>query len=228
MASARLIALAILLWLPAAASAAADRQSKTFALPAGKILTLEMTVGELRITGSARADVLMEVVRHAPTDDGLARIPIEIEDSGTQLRIHALQTNGGTDPAFRTDFVLDVPRDAQLTPVRVLEGHVTLASLQGAVTVDLQRGSITASDVSGVLRLETHVGHIVLDRARLTAGGLLRLRTFNGDVTLSLSERPRDARIMALALNGTIESAIPLAMKDTWGPRWGEAKPLNR
>jgi hypothetical protein len=28
---------------------------------------------------------------------------------------------------------------------------------------------------------------------------------------------------MALALNGTINSDIPLTMKDTWGPRWGEA-----
>ena len=27
---------------------------------------------------------------------------------------------------------------------------------------------------------------------------------------------------MALALNGTIRSEIPLTMKDTWGPRWGE------
>ena len=28
---------------------------------------------------------------------------------------------------------------------------------------------------------------------------------------------------MALALNGTIRSDIPLTTKDTWGPRWSEA-----
>ena len=27
----------------------------------------------------------------------------------------------------------------------------------------------------------------------------------------------------ARLLNGTIASDIPLTMKDTWGPRWGEA-----
>jgi hypothetical protein len=48
------------------------------------------------------------------------------------------------------------------------------------------------------------------------------LRAFNGDVRLTLAERPADARIMALALNGSITSQIPLVMKDTWGPRWGE------
>ena len=40
---------------------------------------------------------------------------------------------------------------------------------------------------------------------------------------ITLAERPADARILALALNGHIRSDIPLTMKDTWGPRWGEA-----
>ena len=40
---------------------------------------------------------------------------------------------------------------------------------------------------------------------------------------LTLAERPADARVMALALNGTISSDIPLRTKDAWGPRWGEA-----
>jgi hypothetical protein len=58
---------------------------------------------------------------------------------------------------------------------------------------------------------------------RLAPQGLLRLRAFNGDVRLELRERPADARVMALALNGTIQSTIPLTMRDTWGPRWAEA-----
>jgi hypothetical protein len=28
---------------------------------------------------------------------------------------------------------------------------------------------------------------------------------------------------MALALNGTVTSEIPLTRKDSWGPRWAEA-----
>jgi len=57
----------------------------------------------------------------------------------------------------------------------------------------------------------------------LSAGGVLRLRAFNGDLRLRLAERPADARILALALNGSVTSTIPLTMKNTWGPRWGEA-----
>ncbi len=50
----------------------------------------------------------------------------------------------------------------------------------------------------------------------------MRLRAFNGDVRLIRAGRPRDARVMALALNGTIRSDVLLTRKDTWGPRWGE------
>ena len=64
---------------------------------------------------------------------------------------------------------------------------------------------------------------VTLANARLQPDGLLRLRSFNGDVTLALAERPADARIMALALNGHIKSDIPLTLRDDWGPRWGEA-----
>ena len=56
----------------------------------------------------------------------------------------------------------------------------------------------------------------------MSPNGLLRLRSFNGDVRLTLAERPADARIMALALNGHVTSDIPLTRRDTWGPRWAE------
>ena len=90
-------------------------------------------------------------------------------------------------------------------------------------TLDVRRGSITATDLSGAVRLETEIGDLTVDKATLSDRGLLRLRTFNGDITLTLASRPADARILALVLNGAITSDIPLATKDTWGPRWGEA-----
>ena len=104
-----------------------------------------------------------------------------------------------------------------------MEGRLTLSGLRGAITADVRRGSIDASDLAGAVRLETGIGDIRATHMTLSPGGLLRLRAFNGDVRLALAARPADARIMALALNGTIASDIPLTMKDTWGPRWGDA-----
>jgi DUF4097 and DUF4098 domain-containing protein YvlB len=209
--------------LPAMAGAATDRQARTVALPPTRTLSLEITNGDVRIEGSARTDAAIEIVRHAPSEQGLERIAIQIEESDAHVRVRALQANQSTDAKFRSDVVLRVPHGAHLTLLRVMEGQIAIANFDGAIDADIRRGSIVATEVSGTLRLESGIGNVIVERAILSDNGLLRLRAFNGDVRLVLAERPQHARVMALALNGTIASDIPLTMKDTWGPRWGEA-----
>jgi hypothetical protein len=220
---ARAVLIAVLvLGLASGAAAATDRQSRVLALPAGHSLSIDITVGEVRIEGADRADALVEVVRQAPAEADLARIPIVFDDSTPAISVRATQTDGTTEAALRTDITVKLPRDARVDSVRVMEGKVVIVGFAGTIGADVRRGPIEATDIAGTVRLETGIGHVVLRNAMLTPGGLLRLRTFNGDVRLSLRERPVNARVLALALNGTIGSAIPLTMKDKWGPRFGE------
>ena len=202
---------------------ASDRHHRVVPLPPGKTVAVDITIGSVRIDGWDKADVEVSVERHAPSAAEFVRLPITIEDSAERLVVRAVQADGNTDPAYRADLVLRVPRAAAVDRVQVLEGRVTLQGFSGSLAADVRRGPIEGRDVSGTLRLETGIGSVVLNEARLSAGGLLRLRAFNGNVRLTLAERPADARILALALNGGITSDIPLAMKNTWGPRWGEA-----
>lgn len=214
---------AVVLGCAATASADTDRQTRTVALPPGKGLTLDITIGRVVIEGSNRRDAQIEIVRHAPTADGFTRIPIEVADDEAGVRITAVQADGATDPAYRSDVTLRIPEAALVRSVRIAEGQLTLSALRGSITADLRRGPIEATNVQGTVRLETGIGNVIVSRARLSPDGLLRLRAFNGDVRLTFDQVPADARVMALALNGTISSDIPLTMKDTWGPRWGEA-----
>lgn len=207
--------------LPAAA--ATDTQSRTVALPAERALILDISIGSVRVEGSARTDALIEIVRHAPSADALSRLPVDIVEDEQEVRIRALQLEGGTDAALRSDVTLKVPQAALLRSIRIVEGKLTLRSLTGAITADVRRGPIDADELSGTVRLETGIGSVTANRTRLSPEGLLRLRAFNGNIVLTLAERPTDARILALALNGTIASDIPLTRKDTWGPRWSQA-----
>lgn len=211
--------LALLLLLPVAVT---DTQSRTVPLPDGRVLSVDVTIGKVRITGTTAAAAVIEIVRKAPTPGGLSKIPIELVEDERRVRLRTVQIDGGTDPALETDLTLRVPHAAVIHDVRILEGALTLDGLTGAITGDLRRGSIDATNLEGVIRLETGIGHIRATQVRLSPSGLLRLRAFNGDVRLALAARPADARILALALNGTIASDIPLTMKDRWGPRWGE------
>ena len=212
-----------LLLFAGAALAATDRQTRTLPLPPERTLSIDLTVGTVRIEGSDRSDVELVIERHAPTDDLLARIPVSIDERPRAVLVKGLQAGGASNPALKVTIVARVPRQATIEQIDILEGGLTIDQFNGHLTAAVRRGPIDGSNLSGSLRLETEIGNVVLSNARLSRDGLLRLRTFNGDVRLSLAARPPDARIMALALNGTIKSEIPLASRDTWGPRWGEA-----
>lgn len=214
------------MWILLAAAlavSATDRQQHSIALPAGKTLSIEVTIGAVRIEGSDKPDAEIIVERHAPNAGQLARIPVTIDDTPARVIVRALQTDNTTDPAIRADVTVRLPRTAEIDQVQVLEGRIALAGFSGRINADIRRGPIEGKDLAGTLRLEAGIGSVTLTGTRLSANGLLRLRAFNGDVRLSLAERPADARILALALNGPIKSDIPLTTRDTWGPRWGEA-----
>lgn len=208
---------------PAAKVDATDRQVQTVALPAGKTLSIDVTIGTVRIDGWDKPDAEIVIERHAPTAAQLARLPLLIDDSPARVIVRALQTENTTDPAIRAEVTVRLPRSAAIDHVQVLEGRIAIAGFSGRISADIRRGPIDGNNLSGTLRLETGIGSITVTGARLSADGLLRLRSFNGDVRLSLARRPVDARILALALNGPIKSEIPLTTRDSWGPRWGEA-----
>jgi hypothetical protein len=211
-----------LMLVATAATAATDRRSYAVALPAGRTLSVELTIGTLRVQGESRSDAVIEVVRSGPTAEALARIPVTLDESDTSVRLVCTQADGGTDPSLKADVRLRVPHAATLSALRIMEGRMSLSALGGTVTADVRRGPIEATGLEGTVRLETGIGDVIASDMRLSPRGLLRLRAFNGDVRLTLAEPPRDARVMALALNGTIQSTIPLTTRETWGPRWGE------
>jgi hypothetical protein len=201
--------------------AAEARTTRAFDLPAGRMLEIDATIAEVRIAGSARSGGHLEVIRTAPTPADLERVPLVVDEEPTRVRISVRQD--GTDPRLRASLRLEVPAEAHVASVRILEGRLDVADFAGSLSADIRRGPIAATRVSGVLRLEAGIGDVEVRDARLSPAGLIRLRTFNGDVHLSFAEVPADARLMALALNGTVTSQLPLTLKTGWGPRWGEA-----
>jgi hypothetical protein len=202
-------------------AAAEDRVVRTLALPAGRAIEIVASMATVHITGSARDDIGLEVIRRAPQPSDLDRFPLVVDEDAMRVRIAVVQA--GTDAQLRATLRLEVPAAARIAALRIAEGRLEVADLRGTLTADVRRGPIVATRVSGTLRLETGIGDVDVRQARLTPGGLIRLRTFNGDVRLAFSAAPTDARLMALALNGTVSSQVPLTLKTGWGPRWGEA-----
>ena len=207
---------------PARAADVSDRLVRTLPLAAGHPIRVEATVADLKIIGSNRPDISIEIVRHAPAAGDLARFPALVEDTPSGLRVMALQAGDGRDPALRSDIVIRAPAGAVFEAVRVFEGHVTLQNLRQSCDVDLRRGAIDASALAGRIRLESGVGGIDVKDSELTPGGMMRLRVFNGPLRVRFARVPASARILAVTFNGSLTSDIPLTLKDQFGPRFGE------
>lgn len=207
---------------PARAAEVTDRVARTLVLPPSRAIRVEATIADVTIVGSNRADVAVEIVRRAPSAADLARFPARIDESADVLRIDALQSSDGRDPSLKSSIVIQVPAGAVLQAVRVFEGTVKISSLTAACDVDVRRGAIEASELSGRVRLESGIGRIDVTKSTLTAGGMMRLRVFNGPLRVGLARAPDNARILAVTFNGAITSDIPLTMKDQFGPRFGE------
>jgi hypothetical protein len=182
----------------------------------GASISVESTVGDVEIRGWDKRDLAIEI-------DAPAALEPRVDEAPTMVRISAVQPGGAMDRSVRTRIVIRTPADATFEAVRLLDGRLTLEALSGAVNADVRQGSIEATRVGGRLRLETGFGDVNVKSATLDAAGLLRLRAFNGTVRLTFARTPADARILALTFNGKIQSDIPLARKEAFGPRFGEA-----
>jgi hypothetical protein len=221
----RLFALALAV-LPALASAApaavTDRLSRTLPLPASRAIRIDATVADLTIVGSNRPDVAVEIARHAPAPADLAALPVVIESAGGAIHIAAVQRGGGREAGIRSEIVVRAPASAAFRAVRVFEGRVRISGITEACDVDLRRGAIEGEALAGRIRLEAGLGSVDVRDSSLTPGGMMRLRVFNGPLRVRFARPPVSARILAVTFNGALTSDIPLTMKDTFGPRFGE------
>ncbi len=201
---------------------AVDRTSRTLPVGASTPIRIDATEAELTIVGSDRPDLAIDIVRRAPAQADLARYTPAIEASTEGIHVAVVQADQGRDAALKSEIAIAAPRRALFQAIRVFEGRVTLTNLAGACDVDLRRGPIEAAKLAGRVRLEAGIGSVDVRDSELTAGGMMRLRVFNGLLRVRFPAPPANARILAVTFNGTLTSDIPLTMKDRFGPRFGE------
>jgi hypothetical protein len=215
----------VILWLVALAAPAwadEDHVARTFPAATAREIRVRTTIGKVSVEAWVRDEIAVEVVRRVPGPSDRDRLPVVLDVVDGVLRVEAVQTDEGRDAALTSDVVLRVPPATPLGLVEVFEGGVSLAGLTGAMHAVVERGSIEGRALAGTIRLETSSGVIHLDGVSLRPGGLLRCRTFNGDISVKLAERPADARVLVLTLNGRIDSSLPLSERAGFGPRFRE------
>jgi hypothetical protein len=90
------------LLLASVTAEATDRRTQVVALPPDRAIVVDLTIGTLRVQGEPRRDAEIDIARHARDAAALARIPVVVDETPTEVRIRARQADGGTDPSLRT------------------------------------------------------------------------------------------------------------------------------
>jgi hypothetical protein len=198
-----------------------DRVGRVIQALGTRTLVVRVTIGEVRIEGGPEDRVELQVTRLGEAARTPDRLPVTIEEGAETVTLAAEQAAGGREPGLRVRASVRMPSGGALR-AEVFEGTLDLSGLAGRTTARIERGPLNARGLSGIVRLETGSGALTIEQAELAPGGLLRGRTFNGDIRVSLRRRPADARVLLLTLNGTIASDFPLEERAGFGPRFRE------
>lgn len=180
------------------------------------------TVGDVVVEGWNREEITIEFERSAGSATDLAELTESVALKDV-LTVSATQRGEQKAAQLRGTIRLFVPATQPIRSIDVFEGRVGLRGLHGGVRATVARGDIDAGAMAGQLRLETTIGDVRVGYESGQANGAIRLRTFNGHVSLRFTEPPRNMRLLALTLDGTVSSDLPLRHRSGAGPRFAEA-----
>jgi DUF4097 and DUF4098 domain-containing protein YvlB len=189
-------AVAAALWLiPAVGSgapAAAEQREtevvdRTFPFNPDGHLELKNFSGNITITGSNRADVVVHAVRRA-TRERLAGIRLDIEASASEISIEANRKDDRWEDrdnnVVETTFEIEVPMRVTLD-VHAFSSEVRIVGVEGKQKLHTFSGEIRVDGAAGPLDVETFSGDIEVDLAA-AASGRVDFDSFSGSLETGL------------------------------------------
>ena len=208
-------ALALLIALPIHAEVTQEFH-KTVPLNADGRVSLNNINGDVEITGWAKNEVQIDVVKTARDQQRLDEARIDVNGSGSSVEIethypsHLMNNN----PAS-VHYTLHVPQNARIDKIDLVNGALTVQKLSGEIDANLVNGKLRASDLAGSADLATVNGTIEANYTSLNNVREIKLGSVNGSVNLLLPQSP-NADVDASTVNGSISTDFPLTVKGHW------------
>lgn len=184
----------------------------TYPLAANGRIDLENINGAVHISGWDQNQVKLDAVKRARDEERLKDIEIRVDARNeaisieTHYRDHDEDWHVHNNPGS-VEYTLTVPRDARLDEIKLVNGSLDVAGVQGEVRASCVNGRLTAKGLGGEAKLATVNGKLDAEFERPAAP--LELSSVNGSIDLTL---PSDikASIEANTVHGGIENDFGL------------------
>ena len=165
---------------------------QSYALAAHGRVQLENINGDVRIMGWDRNEVRVDAVSRADSHEQLDNSRVVVDALPGSVRIHT-RFPEQDDPAHSSsvDITVMVPRGASLDHVKLMNGMLEIAGLQGEVRASSVNGAIRTRNLAGDVHLATVGGRLEAAFESLDASKTISMNSVSGPIEVLL---PLDAR----------------------------------
>jgi DUF4097 and DUF4098 domain-containing protein YvlB len=187
----------------------------TYPLSADGRISLQNINGAVHITAWDQNEVKVDAVKRADNDKELKNTEIRINAGANSISIetHFAKEDdwGGHHDFASVEYTLTVPRKAKLDEIKLVNGSLDMAGVQGEVRASCVNGMLSAKGLGGRAKLNTVNGELEAKFER--AAGDVELSSVNGSIDLTL---PSDAKasIEANTVSGGIDNDFGLHAND--------------
>jgi Putative adhesin len=186
---------------------------QTYPLARNGRIELENINGSVHISVWDQNQVKVEAVKRARDDKRLKNIEIRVNARPETISIETYYRDEGDDEWGRhvnpgsVEYTLTVPRTARLDEIKLINGALDVADVNGEVRASCINGKLTARGLGGRAKLETING--MLDAEFNHLQNPVDLSSVNGSLLLTL---PSDAKasIEASTVHGGIDNDFGL------------------
>lgn len=192
--------------------------TQTYPMKADGIFELSNVNGTVRIEGWDRNEVEVRAIKSTPEEGSLldlVAIDVDATADGLSVSTRYPQQEG---VEVVVDYVIHVPRHAQLSRVNNINGAVRVFSSESLGELHTVNGNIEIYESSGDVHAHTTNGNIYLELKHANDAKGASVETTNGSVLLAI---PQDlpAELEARCMNGSFSSDLPMVMKGEAQPR---------
>jgi len=192
--------------------------SQSFPLDADGTFSIFNVDGPVEIHGWDSNAVALKITIHGKTADAVDIVKINVDSQPQRAEVQTdlgdHMKNGwnwlrmiGLDKA-KVDYVVQVPRRAQLAGVHSVDGRVAIEGVAGPITVTTVDGATDIQNAANNLELTAVDGKISVSMGSLGAGQSVSLHTVDGGITLAVPE-DADASFSVHTIDGGVSSEFP-------------------
>lgn len=178
--------------------------------PNGRVI-LKNVNGVVRVTGWDRAEVQVNAVKEAETQQALDEARIEINAGGDMIDIRTRYPERERRNAASVDYTISVPRTAVLETINTVNGSVRIEGIAGPVKAGSVNGDVEARGALGEVDLKSVNGRVLASFDQTLAQDV-RLHTVNGAVDVALPPNA-GAQLVASTVHGSIDSEFDLPVR---------------